>query len=121
MGFSSDIVCQYIGKQGGFFASSGYLKMQHFEIVRGLRPLGHHQGSQCPGPDGGFFYPHLWHDKTQLKNFLGAARRAQKVFKLICDLKNLFRQFKKPPHFFQVSSVQNRCTPKSFTLLPEKF
>ena len=34
---SSDIVYQYTGKQGGFLASSGYLKMLHFKIVWGLR------------------------------------------------------------------------------------
>ena len=75
--------------------------MLHFKIVWGLRPLDPHQGCQCPGPAGEFPYPHLWHDKTQLKNYFGAVRRAQKVPKLICGLKNLFRQSNKPGTFFK--------------------
>ena len=41
MSFSSDIVYQCNGKQGGFLASSGHRKMLHFKILQGLRPLGH--------------------------------------------------------------------------------
>ena len=36
MSFSSDIVCKYTGKQGGFLASFEYLKMLHSRSSRGF-------------------------------------------------------------------------------------
>ena len=114
MSFSSDIVYHYTSKQGGFLASSEYLKILHFKIVRGLPHWAPTRDLNALDLLEGFPYPYLCDDKTQLKNSLGAARRAQKVSELICGLKNLLRQFNRPGHFFQVSPVQNRCTPKNF-------
>ena len=104
MSVSSGFVYQYTGKQDGFFASSGYtLKCC---ISKSSEGFAHWAPTRtCWG------LPF-----TQLKNSLGAARRAQKVSKLICGLQNLFRQSNKPGHFFQVSPVQKSVHPEEFLL-----